>query len=148
MARTTKQLPPWFARAREVQAQVPQTPSVTSEGMGTPRKLPLPLPLTVVNPGTTVNITQRAQIILRAERLVLTSSQNPSACQVQIFVGVQPQTVAAGFVPLDVFRATAFDVGLTGNTLQVGNDLTIQTQNTGALAETVGGAVIGTALQP
>lgn len=143
-----KQLPAWFNRARSVAGSVPQQAQVTQEGAGIPRRLPLPLPLTVINPGVTLNITQRAQIPLRVERLVLTSSVAPSAIQVQVFVGVFPQTVAAGFIPLDVFRATAFEVGLTGNTLQVGNDFTVQAQNTGAVAETVGGAVIGIALQP
>lgn len=141
-------LPPWFARARQVAASVPQQPAVTEGTMGVPRRLPIPLPLSNVNAGATVTITQRAQIVLRAERLVLTSSVSPSNVQVQVFVGVFPQTVAAGFIPLDVFRANAFGVELAGNTLQVGNDLSIQAQNIGAVAETVGGAVIGVALQP
>ena len=143
-----KSLPSWMQRARAVQGAVPTQPVVTSEQAGTPRVLPLPLPLTTVNPGVTQTITQRAQIPLRAQRVVLTSSIAPSAVQVQIFVGVQPQTVSAGFVPLDIYRPTAFDVGLVGNTLQVGNDFSVQAQNTGGVAETVGGAVIGIALQP
>lgn len=143
-----KSLPGWMQRARAVQGAIPQAPVVTSEQAGTPRVLPLPLPLTNINPGVTQTITQRAQIPLRAQRVVLTSSVSPSAVQVQIFVGVQPQTVSAGFVPLDIYRPTAFDVGLVGNTLQVGNDFSMQAQNTGAVAETVGGAVIGIALQP
>lgn len=148
MRTPVKSLPAWFNRARAVQGAVPQQPQVTQEGAGVPRRLPLPLPLTVLNPGTTSNITQRAQIPMRVERLVLTSSLPASSVQVQVFVGVFPQTVAAGFIPLDVFRATAFEVGLTGNTLQTGNDFTVQAQNIGAVAETVGGAVIGIALQP
>lgn len=142
-----KQLPAWFRRQGQVAAAVPQQPQIVETAAGIPRRLPLPLPLTTINAGATLTITQRAQIICRAERLVLTSSQTPSSVQVQVFVGVQPQTVAAGFIPLDVFRGTAFGVELQGNTLQIGNDLSIQSQNIGALAETVGGAVIGIALQ-
>lgn len=141
-------LPPWFHRAAQVEAAVPQQPQVVQSAMGVPRKLPLPLPLTLINPGATVSIVQRAQITHRSERIVLTSSQSPSSCQVQVFVGVMPQTAAAGFIPLDVYRATAFGVELQGNTANVGNDITVQTQNIGAVAETVGGAIIGVALQP
>lgn len=143
-----KQLPAWFQRPREVAAAVPTTPQITEGAEGIPRVLPMPIPLTNVNAGTTQTITARAQIPLRTERLVLTSSATPSNCQVQIFVGVFPQTVTAGFVPLDVYRPGAFGVALRGNTLQVGNDLSIQVQNIGGVAETIGGAVIGTAIQP
>lgn len=142
-------LPAWWNRTSQMTQAIPTAPQVAEGPAGVPRKLPLPLPLTSVPAGGTVTITQRAQIPQRAERLVLTSSSNPSSSvQVQAFVGVFPQTVAAGFIPLDIFRATAYDVMLQGNTLQVGNDFSLQTQNIGALAETVGGAVIGMALQP
>ena len=148
MAPAKRPLPSWMRRSTAVSDAVPTSPMIASEGAGVPRVLPLPLPLTTINPGVTQTITQRAQIPLRAQRVVLTSSVTPSSVQVQIFVGVQPQTVAAGFVPLDIYRPTAFDVSLVGNTLQVGNDFSVQAQNTGAVAETVGGALIGIALQP
>jgi len=143
-----KSLPAWMARASGVVESMPTGKTVLSEQTGIPRMLPLPIPSTIVNPAATVPITAAPQIPIRAERLVLTSTATPSNVSVQATVGVIPQAASAGFTPLDVYRPNAFDVRLNGNTLNVGQLFTLNATNNGGVAETIGGAVIGTSLQP
>lgn len=110
----------------------------------------LPLPITIIAPGTTVPVTARTQRAFRADRLTIVSSAGAASVVVisQFNVGADPQFAATGSLPIQMFSPTSFDNYIRASTATPGIEITLVLTHTAPLgaAETITGGFLGPAI--
>lgn len=109
-------------------------------------KQPLPIPATVVGAGATVVISMQPQRTIRVERLAIPRSLVDDFTINSVNVGQEPQFVAEGSLPADIFAPDAVGIGLKGDTANIGNLITMSVTNTSAGSLTFRGAILGTVI--
>ena len=102
---------------------------------------------TAVPGSTSANITQRPQVIVRPERVVIPSAVGVDFQVVDIKVGKNSQFSASGEVPAVVFAETSFGVRLKMDTAQVSMDVTLSVRNTNVNLRNFTAAIIGPAVE-
>jgi hypothetical protein len=96
--------------------------------------------------GASATITQRPQVLFRAERLVIPATTAASFLISDIKVGNKSQTVSSGSLPAAAFSETAFGVRLLLDTCAVAMDLVLIVNNFSALAARFVAAMVGKAV--
>jgi hypothetical protein len=144
-----KTLPAWLHRTASVQEALPSGAALVNVSSGVPRRLNMGIPpFTFVGPGFAGGvITMQPQLPIRVERITWNSSLATSTARFFPAVGVVPQTVTQEPLPIQAFRETAFDMEFSGNTLNVGQVMSLTVSQVVGAAETIFGVVQGTSLQ-
>lgn len=110
-------------------------------------KQPLPLPASAsIAAGASSFVVVQPQRTIRVERLVVPRSIVDDFTVDAVNVGQEPQFVAEGAIPADVFAPDAVGVGLKGDTANVGNTITVRFTNVSAGAAIFRATILGTVL--
>jgi len=106
----------------------------------------LPFPATTVLSLASTDIELRPQRLFRVERLTVGSSIARYFVITNISVGQDPQFVATGQVPAEVFSEVGVGVRLKGATANLGNTVVVSVTNidTTAASQVFRAAIIGT----
>lgn len=108
------------------------------------RRYPLGLTPVVVNAGATAQILAAPQNIFRAERLVVPSDIAFDFGISDVKMGNQSQFVQNAEVPAAIFSEVAINTGVTFDTAEVGNQLSVTVRNKSAVNTEFTAAFIGT----
>ena len=125
----------------QMQAPRPQIQRIQNTSF---RRYPLGLGATSIGAGATAVIQANPQLPFQVNRLVTPST---GLLIDNLQVGTASQFVAAGAVPVEVFRPDAVDVDLKGDTAVPGVAVQITISNPTAGALTFSGAIIGSVAQ-
>lgn len=126
-----------------------QQGSVVKEAAPTKsREYALPLDSVVtVAAGATVIITNRPQVLFRAERLVISGAIAAQFAINDFRVGKNSQFAAAGALPGDMFAPGSFGVRLKCDTAQISNDISVNITNLSGGALRFLAGVVGEAVE-
>ncbi len=115
------------------------------KGQGTYEQV-LPFPATTVLSLASTDIELRPQRLFRVERLTVGSSIARYFVITNVSVGQDPQFVATGEVPAEVFSEVGVGVRLKGATANLGNTVVVSIKNidTTAASQVFRAAIIGT----
>ena len=108
------------------------------------RRYPLGVALTVLPPSGSIIVPTNPQNLFRAERFVVPSDIGFDTQVSDVKVGNQSQFTAGIEVPAAVFSEVAVDTGLSFDTAEVGNQITVAVRNTTAVQYDFKAAFIGT----
>lgn len=109
----------------------------------------MPMPIVPVAIGATEEVSSTPQFTIRIERLVIPSWVARYFDVTQFNVGQVPQYVNTGSVNGAVFSEVAIGVRLKGDTANLGNKVTLSTQNIDtAAAHDFRGTIFGSTLKP
>lgn len=113
---------------------------VVKRGLDRKRRYPLGFVPTSVAAGTTTAIPSAPQNLFRPERLVIPSDIAFDLGVLDIKVGNQSQLAQSVEVPASLFSEVAINTGVTFDTAEVGNQVSVQVRNksAGALEFTAG----------
>lgn len=96
------------------------------------------------NPG---NVTRRPQTPIKLARLVIPSLIAPAFLITDIKIGKDSQLAGSDPIPGEVFAPNAVGVDLSGDTANVGNDVTVAFVNISGASQQFRAALIGPALE-
>jgi hypothetical protein len=112
----------------------------------TKRNWPVPFGPTSVAAATTLNIPVQPQVVFRGRRLVVPSPIAPNF-NISIVVGIATQQVQFGFLPAIMYVENAVGMNMGLNTAQIGQTITLASQNTDAAnAHTFQAVLLGVAI--
>lgn len=101
----------------------------------------------VTAPGSPGNVTRRPQTPIKVQRLVIPSTIAPAFVITDIKVGKDSQLVGSDPIPAIAFSETAVAVELTGDTANVGHDVTIAFANISGAPQQFRAVIIGAAVE-
>lgn len=111
------------------------------------RDYEMPLGRITVEPGAPGTLRETAQRVIRIERLILSSPTLVNFDVTQIFMGVESQKAAIASSPAETYAFNAVASSLRGNTLQPGQNATVNVLNNGEEEDTIAGMFRGESLQ-
>ena len=104
----------------------------------------LPIGPQVYTAAQTADVEMRPQRTMRIERVAFSSLTTPFFNINSLNVGQDPQFVASGSVPAEIFSQVGVGVRLKGSTANLGTTVVIGATNTDAVnARTLSGGIIG-----
>lgn len=118
--------------------------AVVNRGLDRRRRYPLGFVPTAVAAATTVQIPSAPQNLYRPERLVIPSDIAFDAGVADIKVGNQSQLVQSVEVPAALFSEVAINTGVTFDTAEVGNQVSVNIRNKSASAFEFTAGLVGT----
>ncbi len=118
--------------------------AVVNRGLDRRRRYPLGFVPTAVAAATTVQIPSAPQNLYRPERLVIPSDIAFDAGVADIKVGNQSQLVQSVEVPAALFSEVAINTGVTFDTAEVGNQVSVNIRNKSAAAFEFTAGLVGT----
>lgn len=118
--------------------------AVINRGLDRRRRYPLGFVPTAVAAATTVQIPSAPQNLYRPERLVIPSDIAFDAGVADIKVGNQSQLVQSVEVPAALFSEVAINTGVTFDTAEVGNQVSVNIRNKSASAFEFTAGLVGT----
>ena len=118
--------------------------AVVSRGLDRRRRYPLGFVPTAVAAATSVQVPSAPQNLYRPERLVIPSDIAFDAGVADIKVGNQSQLVQSVEVPAALFSEVAINTGVTFDTAEVGNQVSVTIRNKSAAAFEFTAGLVGT----
>lgn len=118
--------------------------AVVQRGLDRRRRYPLGFVPTAIAAATTVQIPSAPQNLYRPERLVIPSDIAFDLGIADIKVGNQSQLVQSVEVPAALFSEVAINTGVTFDTAEVGNQVSVQARNKSAVALEFTAGLVGT----
>lgn len=118
--------------------------AVVSRGLDRRRRYPLGFVPTAIAATTTVQIPSAPQNLYRPERLVIPSDIAFDLGIADIKVGNQSQLVQSVEVPAALFSEVAINTGVTFDTAEVGNQVSVNARNKSAAALEFTAGLVGT----
>lgn len=118
--------------------------AVVNRGLDRRRRYPLGFVPTAVAAATTVQIPSAPQNLYRPERLVIPSDIAFDAGVADIKVGNQSQLVQSVEVPAALFSEVAINTGVTFDTAEIGNQVSVNIRNKSASAFEFTAGLVGT----
>jgi hypothetical protein len=118
--------------------------AVVSRGLDRRRRYPLGFVPTAIAATATVQVPSAPQNLYRPERLVIPSDIAFDLGIVDIKVGNQSQLVQSVEVPAALFSEVAINTGVTFDTAEVGNQVSVQARNKSAAALEFTAGLVGT----
>lgn len=112
------------------------------------RRLPLGLDsgAVLIAAGAQVNVIVTPQKPFRVESLIVDPTSAPSFQVLNVAVGTDSQFVTAAPIIASVFVPNSMNVGLKGDTCQMGMSITVSVLNVSLAAARFWGALVGTAV--
>lgn len=118
--------------------------AVVNRGLDRRRRYPLGFVPTAVAAATSVQVPSAPQNLYRPERLVIPSDIAFDAGVADIKVGNQSQLVQSVEVPAALFSEVAINTGVTFDTAEVGNQVSVTIRNKSAAAFEFTAGLVGT----
>lgn len=118
--------------------------AVVSRGLDRRRRYPLGFVPTAVAAATSVQVPSAPQNLYRPERLVIPSDIAFDAGVADIKVGNQSQLVQSVEVPAALFSEVAINTGVTFDTAEIGNQVSVTIRNKSAAAFEFTAGLVGT----
>lgn len=118
--------------------------AVVSRGLDRRRRYPLGFVPTAIAAATTVQVPSAPQNLYRPERLVIPSDIAFDAGVADIKVGNQSQLVQSVEVPAALFSEVAINTGVTFDTAEIGNQVSVNVRNKSAAAFEFTAGLVGT----
>lgn len=118
--------------------------AVVNRGLDRRRRYPLGFVPTAVAAATSVQVPSAPQNLYRPERLVIPSDIAFDAGVADIKVGNQSQLVQSVEVPAALFSEVAINTGVTFDTAEVGNQVSVTIRNKSASAFEFTAGLVGT----
>ena len=111
------------------QLAMKQAGAVIKRGLDRKRRYPLGVVPTTVTSGSTATIPTTPQNLFRAERLVIPSDISFDIGVSDVKVGNQSQFVETSEVPGALFSEVAINTGVTFDTAEIGNQISLAIRN-------------------
>ena len=118
--------------------------AVVNRGLDRRRRYPLGFVPTAVAAATSVQVPSAPQNLYRPERLVIPSDIAFDAGVADIKVGNQSQLVQSVEVPAALFSEVAINTGVTFDTAEIGNQVSVTIRNKSAAAFEFTAGLVGT----
>ena len=133
------------ARAQELRRLVQKNAgAVINRGLDRRRRYPLGFIPTTITAGTSLAIPSAPQNLFRPERLVIPSDIAFDLGLRDIKVGNQSQLVQSAEVPAALFSEVAINTGVTFDTAEVGNQVSVDMRNKSAADLEFSAGLVGT----
>lgn len=118
--------------------------AVVNRGLDRRRRYPLGFVPTAVAAGVSAQIPAAPQNLFRPERLVIPSDISFDTGVRDVKVGNQSQLVQSVEVPAALFSEVAINTGVTFDTAEVGNQISVDIRNKSAVAYEFSAGLVGT----